>query len=147
MLSLQEEQTTSANGFDLCRGEPQYISDKLIAIKNYENLKKCKFWEKSKGKPQLEAQVDLNRNFPLGFGLGADDKPCSEVYKGQVGLIMKVLSSTKMKLLMSWWQSGMIKIINSHCFQAPLSEPETQALQLIAGLLITVVTVIITIIS
>ena len=35
------------------------------------------------GRPQLNAQVDLNRNFPLGFGLGADAQPCSEVYKGQ----------------------------------------------------------------
>ena len=101
MLSLQEEQTTSANGFNLCRGEPQYISDKLIAIKNYDFfLKNVNFGKKAKQRPQLEAQVDLNRNFPLGFGLGADDKPCSEVYKGQVGLIMKVLNSTKMKLLM-----------------------------------------------
>ena len=39
------------------------------------------------GRPQLNAQVDLNRNFPLGFGLGADAQPCSEVYKGQVGLV------------------------------------------------------------
>ena len=31
-----------------------------------------------------DSKVDLNRNFPLGFGLGADDNPCSEVYKGQV---------------------------------------------------------------
>ena len=37
--------------------------------------------------PKLKAQVDLNRNFPVGFGLGADDLPCSEVYKGQVGMM------------------------------------------------------------
>ena len=24
--------------------------------------------------------VDINRNFPLGFGLGADEEACSEVF-------------------------------------------------------------------
>ena len=36
-------------------------------------------------------KVDLNRNFPLGFGLGADDNPCSEVYKGQVLFLLLLL--------------------------------------------------------
>ena len=53
-----------------------------------------------KERPHLKAQVDLNRNFPLGFGLGADAQPCSEVYKGQVGLVIKLMKATKMKLLL-----------------------------------------------
>jgi len=61
-----------------------------------------RLWRKNRRPPPTGSTcvgVDLNRNFPLGFGLGADAQPCSEVYKGQ----------------------------------APLSEPESQALQLIAG--------------
>lgn len=61
-----------------------------------------RLWRKNRRPPPTGstcAGVDLNRNFPLGFGLGADAQPCSEVYKGL----------------------------------APLSEPESQALQLISG--------------
>ena len=28
--------------------------------------------------------VDLNRNFPEGYGIGASTNPCSEVFQGKV---------------------------------------------------------------
>ena len=44
-----------------------------------------RFWRKNR-RPAPEGSncdgVDLNRNFEVGYGLGADTNPCSEVYKG-----------------------------------------------------------------
>lgn len=44
-----------------------------------------RFWRKNR-RPAPEGStcegVDLNRNFEIGYGLGADTNPCSEVYKG-----------------------------------------------------------------
>ena len=44
-----------------------------------------RLWRKNRRPPpegSTCAGVDLNRNFEVGYGLGADTNPCSEVYKG-----------------------------------------------------------------
>ena len=32
--------------------------------------------------------VDLNRNFPEGYGIGASKNPCSEVYQGDIDPVL-----------------------------------------------------------
>ena len=70
---------------------PEYFKLELYDMRNRKlsNLRMMTRNEKKEEQqePTLKAQVDLNRNFPVGFGLGADDLPCSEVYKGQVRMM------------------------------------------------------------
>ena len=108
----------------------------MIFIKYAKGLKK-------------DSKVDLNRNFPLGFGLGADDNPCSEVYKGQVppiivnDMVVHDVLIAAYLVLVDFVVFAIVVVfvvvykgINFLTPQEPLSEPETQALQLIAGLFI-----------
>ena len=96
-----------------------------------------------------DSKVDLNRNFALGFGLGADDNPCSEVYKGQVppiivhDMVVHDVLIAAYLVLVDFVVFAVVVVfvvvykgINFLTPQEPLSEPETQALQLIAGLFI-----------
>ncbi|XP_023337842.1 carboxypeptidase B [Eurytemora carolleeae] len=48
-----------------------------------------RYWRKNMRPAPLGSDcpgVDINRNFPLGYGLGADSNPCSEVYMGTEAL-------------------------------------------------------------
>ena len=41
--------------------------------------------------------VDLNRNFPEGYGIGASKDPCSEVYQGQLNSTLFIIHLVKSK--------------------------------------------------
>ena len=48
-----------------------------------------RFWRKNRRPPPEGSQcygVDLNRNFDIGYGLGASTNPCEEVYQGPASL-------------------------------------------------------------